>query len=233
MKLYYRQLKGIESNTRCKNMQFSMAKIIRSLGFCWSLIFSVTLLAEAQGTYYRYKDRNGNVVINRTIPANMVKYGYEVLSDSGRVLKIVDRQKTKEELKLYEAQRSKEQLEKESVEKQREYDLKLLRRYSFVSDIESERDRKIKEMEVRVQILRGNLLGVRNELEVEYANAARMEKSGRSVSEVTKKRIGDFESKLTTTEQLMNKLISDMDITKKEYLLAIERFKELQILRGR
>lgn len=183
------------------------------------------------GAFYRYKDENGNIVINRTIPNDKVKNGYEVLSDSGRVIQVVERQLTEDELSDLSAKQIKERKAKVIKSQQREYDLQLLRRYSFVGDIESEKNRKVKEMDVRVQILKGNLLGVRNELEVAYEKAAKVEKRGSKVPESTLGRINDLETKLTTTEQLMKKLLSDMESTRKEYLLAIERFKELKLMR--
>ena len=183
------------------------------------------------GAFYRYKDDNGNIVIDRSIPVDRVSGGYEVLSDSGRVIEVVERQLTESEMSALSVKQQRERSSKESKERQREYDLQLLRRYSFVGDIESERDRKVREMDVRVQILRGNLLGVRNELEVEYGRAAKIEKQGAKIPESTQKRIEGLEQKLTTTEQLMKKLLADMEDTRKEYLLSIERFKTLKSLR--
>jgi len=199
-----------------------------------ALPFSTVLSAsEAVGSFYRYKDANGNIVIERSIPAEMIPFGYEVLSDSGRVIRTVDRQLTDAEKAAQSEEQKQKRLAQEQAEKQREYDLQLLRKYSFVGDIESEKDRKVKEMEVRVQILQGNLLAVRNELEVEYDQAAKSEKKGRAVPEAVQQRIQGLEAKLTTTEQLMKNLENDMEATRKLYLLAIERFQELKALRNR
>lgn len=195
------------------------------------LCLACNIAAETMGDFYRYYDENGNVVINRSIPADKVKNGYEILSSSGRVIEVVKRQLTDEELSAMTDRQRREKNAQTLKSEQREFDLQLLRRYSFVGDINAEKNRKVKEMDVRVQILKGNLLSVRNELEVAYEKAAKIEKAGRTVPENQLKHISSLEKKLTTTEQLMRKLLSDMELTRKEYLLAIERFKELKSIK--
>ena len=111
--------------------------------------------------------------------------------------------------------------------------MSLLRRYSFISDIEAEKKRKIREMEISVSILKGNLNTVRTELEGEYEKAARLERAGRKPSEDLLSRIATLEKKITTTEDMLNKRRAARDITSLEYQQSIERFKELQVLRGR
>jgi hypothetical protein len=201
---------------------------MRLLSFLLISLFASTAMAE---TFYRYVDDTGETVINNYIPADKAKLGYDVINDKGRVLETVPRQLTTEEL----AARSQEQInaakEKEAKERQNEYDLNLLRKYSFVSDIEAEKERKIREMTVRATILKGNLYGVRSELEIEYENAAQAEKQGKSIAKKTRDRIEALESKITTTEELLVKREEDIEKTRKEYLYAIERFKQLQALK--
>ena len=201
--------------------------------FCIGILFClVSHAASAEvGAYYRYKDEKGDVVISRSIPTHKVKNGYEVLSSAGRVIEVVNRALTGKELSEQSAQNKQALSAKALKTQQREYDLQLLRRYSFVGDIESEKKRKVREMSVRVQILKGNLLSVRNELEVAYEQAAKVEQRGSKVSERKLKHIAGLEQKLMTTEQLMKKLQGDMEATRREYLLAIERFKELKAIK--
>jgi ATP-dependent protease HslVU (ClpYQ) ATPase subunit len=201
----------------------------RSLLLGFYLILTVGhLFGQEVGSFYRYSDDNGNVVISRSIPADKVSGGYEVLSGSGRVVETVERQLTDDEITAY-SERKRKDLDDQAIKsKQREYDLQLLRRYSFVEDIESEKSRKLDEMDVRIQILKGNLISVRNELEVAYQNAANFEKRGRVVPESSLSRIADLEAKLTATEQLMKKLKLEMDSTRREYLTSILRFKQLK-----
>lgn len=201
---------------------------------CVSVLLSGVLLVatchlHAMEKFYRYKDAQGLTVIDTFIPPERVEFGYEILNEAGRVIETVERKRTAEEIVQYNAEKEAEK--KKAI--QREYDISLLTRYSFVTDIEAEKERKIREMNVRATILKGNLNSVRAELEVEYDRAAKAERAGRPVSQKIKDRIEALEAKITTTEELLNKRKVAIQQTRLEYLRAIERFKELKAFRGR
>lgn len=195
------------------------------------LLFSLLLLslqALTETKFYRYTNESGNTVINHSIPVNRVAWGYEVLNGNGQVIATVDRVLTDEEKEARSGKvKAKEEAELAKL-KQAEYDLELLRKYSFVADIEAERERKIREMTVSATILKGNLYGVRSELETEYKSAAELEKAGRKVPEKTVERINDLENKITTTKELLKKREQAIEATRKDYLYAISRFQLLQ-----
>lgn len=185
------------------------------------------------GEYYRYIDSNGSLVIDNDIPPELASKGYSVIDGHGRLLRKVAPRASDEDI---QAAKLADQLESQRLEKKRKqdrYDLSLLRRYSFVSDIEAEKNRKFKELEVSISILKGNLIGVRSELEVEYERAAKIERSGRKPVQSLTDRITSLEEKITTTENMLNKRRAAKDIIGLEYQQAIDRFKELQAIRGR
>lgn len=196
------------------------------------LILSVAAQIATAENFYRYIDDDGKTVINNYIPADKTRLGYDVLNEKGRVIETIPRQLTGAEL----AARSKEDLlaqqKLEEKERQEKYDLQLLRKYSFIGDIEYEKERKIKEMQIRATILKGNLYGVRSELEIEYDRAAQAEKQGNVISKKVKARIIALESKIATTEEMLRKREDDIEKTRKEYLYAIERFKQLQAFKN-
>lgn len=197
------------------------------------LLLSSTVIWAAAGEYYRYTDVNGNMVIDNDIPPELIKNGYDVIDKHGRMIRSIKAQATEEQLIAVTAERKKQQEEEAKLRAQAIYDLSLLRRYSFVSDIEAEKTRKIKEMEISVSILKGNLIGVRSELALELEKAAQIERAGRKLTETQQERIATLEKKITTTEDMLNKRRAARDITGLEYQRSIERFKELQIMRGR
>ncbi|HRE31530.1 MAG TPA: DUF4124 domain-containing protein, partial [Candidatus Berkiella sp.] len=55
------------------------------------LVISNTSMAcaFAQDNYYRYKDKEGNVVISNSVPADVANSGYEVVSPTGNVIETV------------------------------------------------------------------------------------------------------------------------------------------------
>ena len=195
------------------------------------LVISIGLIAmqASAGVFYRYVNDEGHSVMHQTIPPQYVENGYDIVNDKGQVIERVPPKVTGAELKAREeaAQRAKE------ATAQEEYDLTLLRRYSFVTDLESERDRKIRELSVRVTILKSNLSGVRHELEQEYKKAARYERSGKEAPEMIQEHITQLEAKIANTESNIAQSRFAIEDERDEYNTAIERFKELQVLRGR
>lgn len=197
------------------------------------LFTSSLLLAVDAGEYYRYVDNSGSVVIDNDIPPELAHKGYEVINKHGRLIRRIKAQATGEELAVLKEEQKRFNEQEAQRKAQEDYDMSLLRRYSFVTDIEAEQKRKIREMEISVSILKGNLNGVRGELALEYEKAAAVERSGKQTPKGLASRISNLEQKITTTEDMLNKRRAARDITSLEYQRSIERFKELQVMRGR
>lgn len=102
---------------------------------------------------YRYQNELGVTVVDWTIPAAYVSDGYEVLSESGQVVRVVPPAKTETELERDAAAQRAREAEAAAEAAQLERDTFLLRRYSTVRDIEAARDRSLRELDIRIAIL--------------------------------------------------------------------------------
>lgn len=152
---------------------------LRSL-ICSVFMLSVLLSSASYAVeYYRYTDERGVTVINRQgVPPHLIGQGYEVLSEQGRVVRVVPRAPTPEEYR---------QLQEE--EKQARSDRQLLMLYTRLDDIDRARERKIVDIEGQISIAQGNLLSV-NSLQTELREqAANQERAGREVSSTLLKQI--------------------------------------------
>ena len=182
--------------------------------------------ASANERYYRYKTDDGATVIKSSIPPEVsAKGGYDVIDENGRVIEQVEEFAPDEERRRL---REKERRREEQEKAQREYDISLLKRYSFVSDIESEQKRQVAQLQTRVAILRGNLRGFRADLEKAYEDAAARERQNKAVGNNLEKRISHLEDRIKTTERLLEEQDSEIEAVRKKYQRAIERFKELE-----
>lgn len=192
-----------------------------------AILLCLSSIADA-AQYYRYNNAKGNPVLSSTIPKDRVAFGYEIVDSKGRVIKTVAPAPTKEELAAKSEQRKQAELEKKRAKAQAKVDAELLRKYSTPADIEAEKARKIKEMQVSATILQGNLKVVQGELEAEYAKAASIEKNNGTVSVALKDRIAALEAKLKTTQVMLDKREAEVSKAQDSYDTAIERFKVLQ-----
>lgn len=153
--------------------------------------------AEApRKVYYRYLNDEGVKVIRHSIPPKYVQKGYEVVTLSGEVLRVVAPAVSSEE-----AARLKQ--ERMEAEKLAEWDNELKRRYSSQNDIEAAKQRKLKELEGNIAILEGNIRTLRTQIAQQHASAAEKERQGQSIPQVIVDALAALEEELSLTEELL------------------------------
>ncbi len=146
--------------------------------------------------FYRYKDAQGVTVMNSQIPPEFVRNGYQVVNAQGMVLQEVPRALSDADL----AHQSEEMKRKAQEQAQRKKDEALLLRYSSLEDVEAARARTLSEIDVRISILRGNIIASKQQVEREVSRAADLERAGRKVSPELLKAIEDFKRDIADNE---------------------------------
>lgn len=201
----------------------------------WLVMLAWSALAvQAAERYYRYQDANGTMVINSAItPQRAAEGGYDIIDENGRLIERIEPVLTGEALAERLREREQEAQRKAQEQAQKQYDLSLLQRYSFVSDIEAEEKRQVAQLQTRVAILRGNLIGFRADLEKAYESAAASERQNKPVAEKQQKQIASLEDRIRATELMLDQQQQEIDSTRQQYQRAIERFRELEKRRGR
>ena len=138
------------------------------------LLLSVLLPALAgAGELYRYVNDKGVIVLDRQgVPPEYIGNGYDVLSDQGRVVRVVPPAPPAEERQRLQAQQA-----------QATSDAQLLRLYSSLDDVDRARERKLTELDGAVGAARGNLQSLRTQQANLQGQAAEQERAGRMVPE--------------------------------------------------
>lgn len=159
--------------------------------------------------------------MNSSVPPEYVKYGYEVVTLSGEVLEVIEPAPTPEEAEKLAAQRQRQaQLA--------EWDEYLLKRYSSVDDIESAKERKLRDFDASLSILRGNANNIRTQIEQAQSRAAGMERAGRKIPDSTLNSLRALELELNDTEQQLELREADKAEIAKKYDEDIERFRTIK-----
>ena len=183
--------------------------------------------SAANSELYRYTNAEGNVVIDHRVPPEYVSAGYEVLNERGVVMRVVPRELTEEELANRSAQ---ERLEAEALEEQkrlREWDESLLLRYSSIEDIEAARERELRDLQIRVSILKSNKRSLRQQVETYQAQAADQERLGRSVDAAHLTAIADLQSEIESTDRSIADREEEIDAVRASFQKDIDRFEQL------
>lgn len=190
-------------------------------------VLLVTSPAALSVQLYRYINDEGSTVIDYQVPPEHVKKGYEVLNDKGVVISVVPRELTEEEQQEADARK---RLEHEAMlEQQRlqEWDEALLLRYSTVEDIEAAQERALRDLRIRVSILKSNKRSLKQQVENYQAQAAEMERMGREVDVERLQAIEDLQSEIAISDRAIADREVEIEAVQKAFESDIERFEVL------
>jgi hypothetical protein len=195
--------------------------------FVCALLLCLATLVEAR-PLYRYRNAEGNVVVDYQVPVESVAGGYEVLNNEGMVIKVVPRALTSEEKKLKDAENKREQEARAEQERLREWDESLMLRYSTVDDIEDARRRALGELQIRMSILRGNRRALKQKVESYQEQAANMERSGMTVDVERLRSIEILQDEIVSTDRDITDRQREIEELEAAYDADIERFNMLR-----
>lgn len=194
-----------------------------------ALVIAGGLVAPAEAKkMYRYRNAEGVLVMDYQVPAELVGNGYEVINDEGIVVKVVPRELTEEERKEKDAEEKRQRAARAEEERLRKWDETLMLRYSTVADIEAARDRALRDLEIRLSILKGNRRSLKQKVENFQAEAADMERRGMKVDVERLRAIETLQSEIAATERAITDREADIEELAATYQLDIERFEMLQ-----
>jgi vacuolar-type H+-ATPase subunit I/STV1 len=198
----------------------------------YTLMLAGALLLAVQPVYaqkkmYRYYDTEGKMVVDYRVPHEYVAGGYEVLNEKGMVIQVVPRELTGEE----KAQRDvaeRQRLEAEAeAERLRKWDESLMLRYSTVADIEDARKRALRELRIRVSILKSNKRSLKQKVENYQSQAADLERSGKEVDLERLQTIESLQGEIAATDRAIEDRLLEIEQVSNAYQADIDRFSML------
>ncbi|MEJ2532041.1 MAG: hypothetical protein P8Y92_09605 [Halioglobus sp.] len=191
-----------------------------------ALLVALAPAAQARDLY-RYSNEEGNVVVGYQIPPRYVAGGYEVLNEEGVVIRVVPPALSEEEQSEADARHRQEAAARAEEERLREWDESLLLRYSTVSDIEAARERALRDLRIRVSILKSNKRSLKQQVENYQAQAADLERSGQPVDVARLQTIEDLQAEIESTDRSIREREREIEEVSAAYQRDIERFGQL------
>jgi hypothetical protein len=170
--------------------------------------------------FYRYTTNEGHKVVAQTIPPQYVRNGYEMLTLSGEILKVVPPAPP-------EADAERIANEKKAAKEQARTDLELRRTYSSIQDIESAKARSLQELLNTINILKANLTSTKSQLKVQEGHAASIERNGKTVTEDVLKNITTLRAEEKDLNQQIKQRETEYQGTAAKFDQAKERFIEI------
>ena len=183
--------------------------------------------AVAQAQMYRYINAEGNPVIAYQVPPEYVANGYEVLSPSGVVIDVVPRQLSETQQRTLDKRQLTQREAAAEAERLRDWDESLLLRYSTVADIEAARERALRDLRIRVSVLKSKQRSLKQQIEKNQALIADQERLGNDISPMYFKAINDLRSELVSTERAIEDRYAEIAAQNASYDADVERFTRL------
>lgn len=199
-----------------------MNKYKRAGCIALALLGMATMVAEA-ASLYRYRNKEGNLVVDYTIPPEYVAGGYEVISKTGRVEQVVPPQRNPDASEAGEPIES-----SEDVSEQLEEDEMLLRSYSEVSEIEAAWERRVSQLDREVDITHSNLLKNRDIQQDDRVKAANYQLIGKPVPKSLLKHMDNLVFQERDAVQVLELRKQESEAVSKRYEHYRSRFMVLK-----
>ena len=177
---------------------------------------------------YRYQNESGVTVVDWAIPAAYVGDGYEVLSESGQVVRVVPPAKTETELERDAAAKQARDAEAAAEAAQLERDTFLLRRYSTIQDIEAARDRSLRELDIRIAILNSQRETLSQQLARHEAALGTTGQSDQMTSQYKEETVAALKAEIRSLDEAREGRQQQAAALAEAFSRDIERFAELE-----
>ncbi len=196
------------------------------------LLLSILLLSSgpalaASGQLYRYLNDKGVPVIDDKVPPEFVARGYDIIRPDGALIRKVPRQLSEEELLLRNTDESRSRFKEEEDRRLQAWDESLMLRYSDLDDIDAAQKRAMRDLKIRISILKSNLVSIKSQIEREQQKAADIERRGGTVPEDLSKNINTLRLEIEDTEQSIVVRNVEIEAVKASYQRDMDRFKTL------
>ncbi|MBV1910967.1 MAG: hypothetical protein KUG78_16830 [Kangiellaceae bacterium] len=204
-------------------------KNLISLTICLVSLFVNTNI-EAKN-FYRFKNDEGSVAIKDKITQEMELLGYDVISETGKLIKHVPPTKTLAQLEQDRLIKIEERNDEIKRLQQLRHDADLLRQFSSIGDIIRNRDSQLLALEQRIRIQNSKKDLLHLQLEDQQTQAATYERLGQRVARSLLKDIRDSQDQIVSNEINTSFLEKEKIRVEKSFERDIIRYNDLEGVR--
>lgn len=176
---------------------------------------------------FKYIDNNGVTVLDDHVPPEFIRNGYTILDKGGRVLKIIPRALSEEEIAERGRKIAFEEQKRQEIADREEADAVLLRLYSSPKAVRRARDARVASVEGFVESARSNLQRLLKQKRQLEASVANIERAGGTISKKNLERIANVDRRIEQTQEEIVSKVAEMDQLEEDYAADLKRVLEL------
>lgn len=188
--------------------------------------------AEAQSNdgrhRYKWKDAQGNLHIEDTIPPEAAKLGYDVLNANGLVVKHVERAQSDEEIAAVRAAAEKAAEEKRRAADQASRDTQLLAAYPTEDDLHRAQDSQFAMLQQNIDAASAAIASQEKSLAEMLAHAAEYERDGKPVPANVQKQISQLRDGIAEQKTYFERRRTEQTQMRQRFANELEHYREVR-----
>ena len=203
---------------------------MRTVNFKTILILALALISCESAfakKMYRWVDDEGNVFFSDQVPPDQVQYKRETLSEKAKVLGVVEKAKTPEQIDLQKRLDALRKEQEKIIAKQASNDKVLLSTFRSLEDMNKALENKLAAFDVEQKVIAGNIKRFEQQLQQQEQQAADHERNARKVPEKLLADITASKQQVEVAKQELDRNIAERQKSEKEFKADMVRFQFL------
>jgi hypothetical protein len=207
-----------------------MRRIVPQLPLSVLILACSAALAAESGVHNRYKwyDANGSLHYSDALPAEAAKYGYEIVSPQGVVIKRVERARTTDELAAAKSAAAKDKAARDVVDQRTRADNQLLISYPTEADLQRAQKQQLEMMDQQVSAAQLSLRSQEQSLADLLARAAETERTGKTLPEPQANQLTAMRKQVDDQRIAVTRKQADRDQAVTRFESDTARYRDLQ-----
>jgi ribosomal protein L15 len=189
------------------------------------------LLATGEAAFakkmYRWVDENGNVYFSDQVPPDQVQHKRETLSEKARVLDVLEKAKTAEQLAQQKRLDALRKEQEKIIAKQNANDKVLLSTFRSIDDMNKALSNKMASFDAARKVIEGNIERFEQQLQQQQQQAANLERNGTKIPPKLLADIAASKQQIESGKQELIRHQQDRQNSEKEFKADIARFQFL------
>jgi hypothetical protein len=202
------------------------ATIKRTLILVLALLFAMDEAAFAK-KMYRWVDENGNVYFSDQVPPDQVQHKRETLSEKARVLDVLEKAKTAEQIVQQKRLDALRKEQEKIIAKQNANDKVLLSTFRSIDDMNKALSNKMASLDAGRKVIEGNIERLEQQLQQQQQQAANLERGGSKIPPKLLTDIATSKQQIDAGKQDLARHQQDQQNSEKEFKADIARFQFL------
>jgi hypothetical protein len=183
---------------------------------------------EKNHNRYKWRDGQGNPHYDDVLPEEALKYGYDVISSSGIVLKHVERARTPEEIASDKAAAEKAATAKRLQDDQLKKDQQMLAAYPREQDLASAQREQLAVIDQTVEATQASLQNQEKSLSELLAHAADLDRTGKPVPATLQQQIDVLRVGIEKQKAYITAKNAEKESSAKRFDAELAHYREVQ-----